>query len=137
MATLNLLPQRAKSLPLTETILPADSPFDIPEPLSAYRLVLAAEKDAVQRYGHSQDQDQSKAVKDTAGYNVLASRVVGFLFPALWKMRHSLGDKPVTRLTIEVLSAKGNNEIYDLGRMYIDHLICSCVFSSLDAMGIH
>ncbi|KAJ7932218.1 hypothetical protein B0H13DRAFT_1593514, partial [Mycena leptocephala] len=37
----------------------------------------------------------------------------------------SLGDTPITRLTTEVVSAKGNNEIYDLGRTYIDHLICS------------
>ncbi|KAJ7883630.1 hypothetical protein B0H14DRAFT_2434813 [Mycena olivaceomarginata] len=123
MATPNLLPQRDNPPPLTQTILPAVPPFDGVSILSAYRLVIAAESEAVQRY--VQGQDQLKAVKDAAGYNVLASRVVGFLFPALWNMRHSLGDTPITRLTTEVVSAKGNAEIYDLGRMYIDHLICS------------
>ena len=66
------------------------------------------------------------AVKDVAGYNVIASRVVGFLFHALWNMQHCLGDTPVNRLTTEVVSAMDRNEIYALGRSYIDHLICSC-----------
>ncbi|KAJ6542239.1 hypothetical protein DFH09DRAFT_47350 [Mycena vulgaris] len=123
MAALNLLPQLNGPPPLTQTILPKTPPFDAHPLLSAYRLVIVAESEAVQRYGHCHS--QPKAVKDAAANNVLASRVVGFLFPALWNMRHSLGDTPVTRLATEVVSAQGDTEIYDLGRKYIDHLICS------------
>ncbi|KAJ7811916.1 hypothetical protein B0H14DRAFT_3479329 [Mycena olivaceomarginata] len=57
-------------------------PVHVPTILSAYSLVVAAEKEAVQRY--KQVQNQSKAVKNEASYSVLASRVVGFLFHALW-----------------------------------------------------
>ncbi|KAJ6473664.1 hypothetical protein C8R45DRAFT_907498 [Mycena sanguinolenta] len=84
---------------------------------------MAAESVAVQRYVHSQG--QQKAAKVVAANNALASRVVGFLFTALWNMRYSLGETPVTRLATEVASAPGDAEIYDLGRKYIDHLICS------------
>ncbi|KAJ7649727.1 hypothetical protein FB45DRAFT_997026 [Roridomyces roridus] len=123
MAALNLLSQLNGPPPLTQAILPETPPFDVAPLLSAYRRVIVAESEAVQRYGRCQD--QPKAVKDAAAYNVLASRVVGFLFPALWNMRHSLGDTPVNRVATEVVSAKGDTEIYDLGRKYIDHLICS------------
>ncbi|KAJ7798957.1 hypothetical protein B0H14DRAFT_2904553 [Mycena olivaceomarginata] len=121
MAALNLLPQVNGPPPLTQTILPKTPAFDVPPLLSAYRLVIVAESEAVQHYGHCQG--QPKAVKDAAANNVLASRVVGFLFPALWNMRHSLGDTPVTRLATKVVSAQGDTEIYDLGRKYINHLI--------------
>ncbi|KAJ7643827.1 hypothetical protein FB45DRAFT_282536 [Roridomyces roridus] len=123
MAAPNLLPQLNGPPPLTQAILPESPPFDVATPLSAYLLVTAAESEAVQRYGCCQG--QPKAVKDAAAHEVLASRVVGFLFPALWNMRHSLGDTPVARLATEVVSAPGNSEIYALGRKYIDHLICS------------
>jgi hypothetical protein len=55
--------------------------FHVAPILSAYRLVVAADHDAVKRY--QRVQDQPKAVKDTASLNVLASRVVGFFFPAI------------------------------------------------------
>lgn len=131
----NLLPQLHGPPPLTQTILPKLPPFDLPALLSAYRLVIVAETEAVQRY-RQWSQGQPKAVKDEAANNVLASRVVGFLFPALWNMRHSLGDKPVARLATEVVSAQGDTKIYNLGRKYIDHLICSCVFDSLMSLGL-
>ncbi|KAJ7467351.1 hypothetical protein B0H11DRAFT_2239333 [Mycena galericulata] len=47
------------------------------------------------------------------------------MFLALYNMRHSLVDAPVTTLTTDVVSAQGNTAIYDLGRMYIDHFICA------------
>ncbi|KAJ7613978.1 hypothetical protein FB45DRAFT_1008778 [Roridomyces roridus] len=113
MAALNLLPQLNGPPPLTQAILPETPPFDVAPLLSAYHLVIVAESEAVQRYGRCQD--QPKVAKDAAAYNVLASRVVGFLFPALWNI-----------VATEVVSAEGDTElIYDLGRKYIDHLICS------------
>jgi hypothetical protein len=137
MSALNLLPQLNGSPPLTQTILPQTPPFDLPTPLSAYGLVVAAESEAVQRYAQCQGQSKAvKAVKDAAANDVLASRVVGFLFPSLWNMRHSLGDTPVTRLATEVVSAQGDTEIYDLGRKYIDHLIRSCAFNPLMSLGL-
>ncbi|KAJ7720162.1 hypothetical protein B0H16DRAFT_1336149 [Mycena metata] len=104
-------------------MLPPIPPFDQAPLLNAYRLVLAPESDAVQHYSNCQA--QSKAVKDAAVNNVLESRVLGFLFPAPWNLRHILGDTPLTRLATEVASAQGNGEIYDLGRKYIDYFIRS------------
>ncbi|KAJ6596761.1 hypothetical protein B0H10DRAFT_1959921 [Mycena sp. CBHHK59/15] len=75
----------------------------------------------VQHYVTVQSEGQLKAVKDAANYNVLASHVVGFLFPALWHMQHTLGSTPMTRLATEVVSAQGNTEIYDLGRTSYNH----------------
>jgi hypothetical protein len=130
MATLNVLPTHAH--PLTETILTPDPPFKDTTKgqnhtiLSAYRLVLPAEYAAVQH--HLRSQTAPKADREAAKNNVVASRVVGFLFLTLWNMQHVFGLKPLTRLSNEVVSAQGQNQIYDLGRMYIDNLICSCAF---------
>ncbi|KAJ7758531.1 hypothetical protein DFH07DRAFT_940283 [Mycena maculata] len=89
MDALNLLPPHDDSPPLTQTIPPA---------ASTYRFVIAAEKDAVQRYS---EQHQPQAVKDAAAYNIVASRVVGLLSPALFNMPPILGDTPITTLTTE------------------------------------
>ncbi|KAJ7044743.1 hypothetical protein C8F04DRAFT_942092 [Mycena alexandri] len=124
MADINLLPQLDAPHPLTKTILPQSPPFSVPSLIIAYRTVLAAETEAVKRYNQRQLEGAPKPLKDLAANNILASRVVGFLFPALQNMCHTLGDTPVTRLATEVDSAQGD-ALYDLGRKYIDHLICS------------
>ncbi|KAJ7118455.1 hypothetical protein C8R43DRAFT_934221 [Mycena crocata] len=117
----NLLPQLSESPPLNATTLPTIPPFDPPQLVSAYRRVVDAEKEAVDHYGRA----TTNLSKEAARYDIVAVRVVGYLFPSLWRMRHCLGDQPTVKLAVEVLSAVNDSALHALGKRYIDHLICS------------
>ncbi|KAJ7079990.1 hypothetical protein B0H15DRAFT_491914 [Mycena belliarum] len=108
--------------PLNETILPTQNmPFDNPSYLGTYNLIVQSEIAAVKRYCTA----HSKTARDPARRDVLAARVLGFLYPTLIRMRYALGDTPIAAVSTEVASAQDNAGIYALGNMYLDLLISS------------
>ncbi|KAK6997157.1 hypothetical protein R3P38DRAFT_3328876 [Favolaschia claudopus] len=106
--------------PLTTPILPPKLACEIPRVVSAYAMAVNAEKAAVLIVKTS-----SNAERDAAARDVVASRVVGFLFPALVKMVSTLGIIAIHRITDEVVSANNNAQIYAVGTLYIDHFLSS------------
>ncbi|KAJ7475698.1 hypothetical protein FB451DRAFT_1173712 [Mycena latifolia] len=120
MAQINVLLQDENQPALDSPILP-DHTFESASILVAYRLVVRAERNAVQR--RSGILGNAKQAKEKTDDEILASRIIGFLFVELEGLRRSLGYTPIARVMTEVLSNPSNEAIYDLGRIYRDHFI--------------
>ncbi|KAJ7867771.1 hypothetical protein B0H14DRAFT_333427 [Mycena olivaceomarginata] len=120
MAQVNVLLQDQNQPALDSPILPDHHTF-IPPVLVAYCLVVRAERNAVQRYNGIPS--NTKWAKEKTGDEILASRIIGFLFIELERLRRSLGYTPIARVMTEVLSNPSDETIYDLGRIYRDHFI--------------
>jgi len=110
------------SLPLQ---LPTDQAR--PEYLSAYNIVLDAERHAKERL----DTDPlGREEKD----NLMFARVTGFLLLELFKERAILTVEPCTSLALEITSSPvggGTNDlVFRLGQHYVDHFLRSCGFDS-------
>jgi hypothetical protein len=125
MAQFNVLLQDQNQPALDSPILPDHHTF-IPPVLVAYCLVVRAERNAVQRYNGIPS--NTKWAKEKTGDEILASRIIGFLFIELERLRRSLGYTPIARVMTEVLSNPSDETIYDLGRIYRDHFIRACAF---------
>ncbi|KAJ7805948.1 hypothetical protein B0H14DRAFT_3882618 [Mycena olivaceomarginata] len=117
MAQVNVLLQDQNQPALDSPILPDHHTFIAPI-LVAYCLVVRAERNAVQRHNGFPGND-----KWATGDEILASRIIGFLFIELERLRRSLGYTPIARVMTEVLSNPSDEAIYDLGRIYRDHFI--------------
>ncbi|KAJ7673290.1 hypothetical protein DFH06DRAFT_1467646 [Mycena polygramma] len=120
MAQVNVLLQDENQPALDSPILPDHHTFIAPI-LVAYCLVVRAERNAVQR--HNGIPGNAKWAKEKTGDEILASRIIGFLFIELERLRRSLGYTPIARVMTEVLSNPSDEAIYDLGRIYRDHFI--------------
>ncbi|KAF7362991.1 hypothetical protein MVEN_00650700 [Mycena venus] len=107
MAALNLLPPLDDPPPLTRTILPEIPPFDVAMIMSKVK--------TNPRLSRTRPAITFSLLAWLAFCSLLSGTCDTVLVRRLY----------ITRLTTEVVSAKGNTEIYDLGRIYIDHLICS------------
>ncbi|KAJ7755330.1 hypothetical protein DFH07DRAFT_821852 [Mycena maculata] len=106
---------------LDTSILPRSPTFGSNAVLTAYQLVTRAEDHAVQL--HRKIPANAKQAKAIAASNVLAARVMGYLFIEMHRPRRSLGDVPITRLMTEVLSNSSHDAIYDMGKFYLNHFI--------------
>jgi hypothetical protein len=100
------------------TSLPLDLPLRlqyIPHVVSAYNICLRLEKSL------QEDADEGRDV----GINMVYIRILGYL------IHHVHTDQGLKTVVYEIVSAKDNSALLELGMSYYNHYIRACTFAAL------
>ena len=68
--------------------------------------------------------EQSVVSGDNVGNDIIYIRILGYLI-------HYVSDQGLKTVVVEIISAKTDRALLDVGRMYYDHYIRACTFPRL------